>query len=95
MPEDSNEPRSAEEAAAAIEEARRLARAFRGHMPEGEKRLFDEVLARAGPFIRTLTSNPEIEPRDAFTLAVLAQALFMLGQLRDEVRELRGEDVDI
>jgi hypothetical protein len=91
MPEDSNEPRSEEEAAAALEEARRLARAFRGHMPEGEKRIFDEVLAKAGPFIRTLTSNPEIEPRDAFVLSVLVQALFMLGQVRDEIREMRGE----
>jgi len=50
-------------------------------MPDGEKRAFDEVLAKAGPFIRTLTSNPEIEPRDAFVLSVLVQARFMLGQL--------------
>lgn len=59
IPDDNDEPRPEPEAAAALEEARRLARAFRRHMPEGEKRLFDEVLAKAGPFIRTLTLNPE------------------------------------
>ena len=83
--------RDEEQAAAALSEARNLARAFRSHMPEGDLRLFDEVLAQAGPLIRTLTSNPEVEPRDAFMLSMLAQALFMLGQLRDEVRETRGE----
>ena len=102
MPESHDEPRPEPEAAAALEEARRLARAFRTHMPEGEKRTFDEVLARASPFIRTLTSNPAIEPRDAFVLSMLTQALFLLGQVRDEVaelraevRELRGEDADV
>ena len=80
-PSNNDEPRSEEEAAASLEEARHLARNFRRHMPDGEKRAFDEVLAKAGPFIRTLTSNPEIEPRDAFVLSVLVQARFMLGQL--------------
>ena len=91
MPSDIIIPRDEGQAAAALSEARDLARAFRSHMPEGDLRLFDEVLAKAGPFIRTLTSNTDVEPRDAFTLSMLAQALFMLGQLRDEVAEMRRE----
>lgn len=90
MPDDIIEPPLEEAAAAALREARNLARAFRSHMPEGEKCLINEVLAKAGPFIRTLTSNPEIEARDAYMLSVLVQMLFRLGELRDEVREMRG-----
>ena len=41
-----------------LDETRNLARNFRRHLPEGELPVFDEVLPRAGPFIRTLTSNP-------------------------------------
>ena len=74
-----------------MEEARNPARSFHPYVPEGELRLLDEILAKARPFIRTLTSNPEIEPRDAITLSVLAQALFMLRQVRDEVAEMRRE----
>ncbi len=40
---------------------------------------------------RRLMMLTEGEARDAFMLSLLAQALFMLGQLRDEVREMRGE----
>jgi len=78
-------------ATARLEEARALARAFCQYLPESDRRLYDEVLGKAGPLIRAATQDPGLGPRDAFMLSVLAQALFMLGQLRDEVREMRGE----
>jgi hypothetical protein len=78
-------------AAARLEEARALARAFRQYLPEVERRLYDEVLAKAGPLIRAATQDPGLGPRDAFMLSLLAQTLSMLGQVRDEIAEMRRE----
>ena len=78
-------------AAARLEEARALARAFRQYLPEGDRRLYDEVLGKAGPLIRAATQDPGLGPRDAFMLSLLAQTLYMLGQVRSEVAELRRE----
>ena len=36
--------------ATCLDETRNLVRNFRRHLPEGEKRLFDEVIGKAKPF---------------------------------------------
>jgi hypothetical protein len=76
---------------ARLEQARALARSFRRYLPEGDQRLFDQVLAKAGPFIRTAVDDPHLDPRDAFLLSLLTMTLRMVGELSDQVEELRRD----
>ena len=84
-------PDDEKRAAAALEETRALTQSLSQYLSEDERQLYNRALGRAAPLIRAATQDPGLGPRDAFVLSLLAKALSMLGQVRDEVREMRGE----